>query len=421
MKRSETELAVIGLALRGEDQLHDLLSAGVSSGHFSDPKGRAVWQSLELALRAREPTDLTSIASRLGFGEWPAYLIAATEAAPLSQSVRFYAGELKRQAWTEALGSLAMDVQKLAHSRTWGDPGKAIVEAVQRLSDHAQDQGSGLPEPKSAAAALDEAITGIEEAVAANNHNRMVGIPTGFGKLDKFTRGFRPGAFYVLAARPGRGKTTLALNFADAALAAGKSVLFFTVEMTAGQLMTKLLSKRSKVDSYKLDKGDLSEAEEDRIHYAAKQIHDQPFFIDDSFGASLPLLTATVEKFKRRGGCDLVVIDYVQQLQLPGEKHPSRQAELTKITHAIKQMALKLKLPVIGLAQVSRQGEAAEMPSLRHLKDSGSLEQDADAVLFIYEDSNHDTALVLLKNRFGPAPDDFVVEFNAGISTFSEV
>lgn len=420
MKRRDLELAVLGLGLSGEDTFHDLIGTGLTAEHFADPKAKLAWQTLALALSSREPTDLVGISSKLGYGDWSTFLVEATEKAPVSQSARFYAQELKRTTWAEAVGSKASDVQRLALGRGYGDGGKAILEASQRLLDVVQDQGVGLPEPKSAKVALDEAITGIEEAVQANNHNRMVGVTTGFKKLDRATRGFRPGAFYVLAARPGRGKTTLALNFADAALAAGKAVLFFTVEMTAGQLMTKLLSKRARVDSQKLDAGDLTEEEADRLHFATKEIHELPLFIDDSFGASLPLLLSTAEKFKRRGQCDLVVIDYLQQLQISGEKHPTRQAELTKVTHSIKQMALRLKVPVIGLAQVSRQGEDADIPSLRHLKDSGSLEQDADAVMFIYEDGNKDTAVVLLKNRYGEAPVDTVMDFRAGISSFVE-
>lgn len=421
MKRQEMEQAVLGLALRSEENLHELLGSGIRSEHFQDPKARAVWQTMELALRAGEPTEETAIAARLGYQEFAGFIVEAQQAAPISQSVGFYAVELKRQVWAEAVGSKAMDVQRLAHTRTWGDPGKAILEASQRLLDVVQDQGGGLPEPKSAKAALDEALTGLEEAFTANNHNRMVGVTTGFKKLNRLTRGFRPGGFYVLAARPGRGKTTMALNFADAALEEGKAVLFFTVEMTAGQLATKHLSKRSRVNSYAMDSGELQEGEIDRIHFAAEKISKLPLFIDDTFGASLPLLIATTEKLRRRGACDVVIVDYVQQLQLPGERHPTRQAELTKITNALKQMALRLKIPVIGLAQVSRQGEGADVASLRHLKDSGSLEQDADAVIFITKNTKSEIIVELKKNRYGEADTEFEVRFDAGISTFTEV
>jgi replicative DNA helicase len=426
MQREKLEVMVLGLALRSEEDLHELLGSGLTPEHFAGEKPRTAFKALQVALAANEPVDLVALAGKLGFDQWSLWLVEATEAAPQTQNAGHYAKELKRQAWAGAIEAKADALRRLAHGLAWGDPGTSILEASQALTEMVQDQAVGAPEPKTMKEALGSAIEKVRVACDESNHNpgetRLVGIPTGLTKLNVTLRGFRPGAFYVLAARPRRGKTTLALNFALTALEAGKKVLYFTDEMLADDLAIKLLAKKARVNSDKLESGDLSEDEIDRVYYATPKLDALPLLVHDTFDGSHALVMATIEKYHRRGQVDLVVVDYLQQLEIKGEKFQTRTAELTQIVRDLKRLSLRLKIPVIGLAQVSRQGESSDTPNLRHLKDSGSLEQEADVVIFITkdEDGPGDTYLSIAKNRRGKADVRFKVRFDAGISSFSD-
>lgn len=428
MQREKLEVMVLGLALRSEEDLHELLGSGLTPEHFSGEKPRTAFKALQVALAANEPVDLVALAGKLGYDQWSLWLVEATEAAPQTQSASHYARELKRKAWAGAIEAKADALRRLANGLAWGDPGTAILEASQALTEMVQDQAEAVPEPKTMSEALGSAIEKVRVACDESNHNpgetRLVGIPTGLTKLNAALRGFRPGAFYVLAARPGRGKTTLALNFTLTALQAGKKVLYFTDEMLADDLVTKLLAKKARVNSDKLESGDLTEEEIDRVFYATPKLNALPLLVHDTFDGSHALVMATIEKYWRRGQVDLVVVDYLQQLEIKGEKFHTRASELTQITRSLKRLALKLKIPLIGLAQVSRQGEGADTPDLRHLKDSGSLEQDADAVLFLTKEDDPKpdgtTRLCIAKNRRGRGQVRFVVRFDADISSFSD-
>ena len=244
-----------------------------------------------------------------------------------------------------------------------------------------------------------------------NNKGETTGISSGFPELDDKTAGFQKGDMILIAARPSMGKTTFALNLAEyAALREGKNVAVFSLEMSKEQLAYKLLCSEANVDMSKLRHGNLEDKDWENIAKASGPLAAAKIFIDDTAGTSVMDMRSKCRKLKMEHGIDMIVIDYLQLMS--GSNPESRQQEVSEISRSIKALAKEMQCPVIALSQLSRAPEqrADHRPMLSDLRESGSIEQDADLVMFLYRDEYYDketedknvAELIIAKQRNGP-------------------
>ena len=268
-------------------------------------------------------------------------------------------------------------------------------------------------------AVLMDSVQNIEKLL--NNKGGLTGIPTGFNDLDKLTSGLHPSDFIILAARPSMGKTALALNIVqNVALRAHKrvggdprSVAFFSLEMSKEQLVNRMLCAEANIDSQRLRIGEMKEDDWTHLWDACDVMSKAKIYIDDTAGITVMDMRSRARRLKAEHGLDLIVVDYLQLMQGSGKRNTSgdRQQEVSEISRSLKALARELDVPVLALSQLSRGVEARQVkrPRLSDLRESGSLEQDADIVAFLYredyynpETENKHTELIIAKHRNGP-------------------
>ena len=305
---------------------------------------------------------------------------------------------------------------------------RRLIEACGEITRNCLDGGFEAQEALSRA---EQAILGLsEEAIqrgfvqlARIFHDTLadleerpdrgfIGIPSGFVDLDDITRGLNPGNLIIIAGRPGMGKTSLALNIAEhVAIRASKAVGLFSLEMSQEELALRILSSEVDVPFGPLRSGHLSQKQWNKVIQSVKTVSRAPLFIDDSANPTLLELASKARRLKAEQGLDLVVLDYLQLMQAGG-RYESRNLEIAAITRGLKQLAKELNVPVIALSQLSRQPERRtgdHRPQLADLRESGSIEQDADLVMFIYRDEMYNSdspdrgvaELIIAKHRNG--------------------
>ncbi len=280
--------------------------------------------------------------------------------------------------------------------------------AQKKIFDLAEKQGSNDYEPL--ANVLERGFLEIERLF--NNKGSITGVGSGIRDLDAKTSGFQKGDMVLIAARPSMGKTTFSLNIAEhAALREGKSVVIFSLEMSKEQLAYKLLCSEANVDMLKLRTGNLDDDDWERIARATGPLSKARIYIDDTAGLSIMEMRSKCRKIKMEHGIDMILIDYLQ-LMSGSSGSESRQQEVSEISRSIKALAKEMECPVIALSQLSRAPEqrADHRPMLSDLRESGSIEQDADVVMFLYRDEyyNKETEdknigeCIIAKQRNGP-------------------
>ena len=284
---------------------------------------------------------------------------------------------------------------------------KVVDSAEKRIFDISETKNSG--DFESISAVLERGFEEIERLY--KNQGVTTGVGSGFKDLDDKTSGFQSGDMVLIAARPSMGKTTFALNIAEhAALKEGKSVVIFSLEMSKEQLAYKLLCSQASVDMLSLRTGQLEDKDWENIARAAGPLSSAKIYIDDTAGVSIMEMRSKCRKLKAEHGVDMILIDYLQLMSGSGEE--SRQQEVSEISRNIKAIAKEMKCPVIALSQLSRAPEqrADHRPMLSDLRESGSIEQDADLVMFLYRDEyyNKETdekniaECIVSKQRNGP-------------------
>ena len=288
------------------------------------------------------------------------------------------------------------------------DDVEAVIDiAEQKVFNISEKKNAGDFEPMNTV--LERGFLEIERIF--NNKGETTGISSGFPELDDKTAGFQKGDMILIAARPSMGKTTFALNLAEyAALRQGKSVAVFSLEMSKEQLAYKLLCSEANVDMSKLRHGDLEDRDWENIAKASGPLAAAKIFIDDTAGTSVMEMRSKCRKLKMEYGIDMIVIDYLQLMT--GSNSESRQQEVSEISRSIKALAKEMQCPVIALSQLSRAPEQRtdHRPMLSDLRESGSIEQDADLVMFLYRDEYYDeetedkniAELIIAKQRNGP-------------------
>ena len=316
-------------------------------------------------------------------------------------------------------------------------------DAVEDITDNAEKSILEVTrdERKSDFTPIGEAVQNELEEISRKFRNKetITGIATGFPSLDALTSGFQKGDFIIVAARPSMGKTAFVLNMAKnmSISSAHKHVAFFSLEMSREQLVQRLLCSTALIDSAKLRTGRISTQKEwDQLANAASVLMDAPLYIDDTPGVSVSEIRSKCRRLKAEQGLDIIMIDYLQLMQAKSAARSgdNRQQEISEISRSLKSLARELNVPVIALSQLSRSVEARQdhRPFLSDLRESGSLEQDADMVSFLYREAyynreiedddprKNETEIILAKNRNGPV-DTVKLHFAGQFTLFYEI
>ncbi|MFY9175109.1 MAG: replicative DNA helicase [Peptococcia bacterium] len=335
------------------------------------------------------------------------YVATLANIVPSAANARYYANIIEEKAILRRLIQFANNIA----SRCYEDSEETheLLDSAERaILEIAGNRSTGGLVP------VKEVIGDTLEKIEylAGKKGRITGVPSFFTDLDNMTSGWQPSDLIIVAARPSMGKTSLCLNIAQNAAIRGKiPVAIFSLEMSKEQLVQRLMSSEAMIDQHKLRTGRLLDEEWVRLTRAVQPLSTAKLFIDDTPAISILELRARARRLKAEKGLGLIVIDYLQLMQVGG-RIESRQQEISEISRSLKALARELNVPVIALSQLSRAVEqtAEKKPSLSHLRESGALEQDADLVMFIYRDDYYNpesekpgiAELIIAKHRNGP-------------------
>jgi replicative DNA helicase len=385
----------------------------VKGSDFYAPKHELIFEAVATLFGKGEPIDVITVTDELmkkgnlvkaGSAD---YLHTLTSIVPTAANAAFYAKIVQEKATLRRLVEVGTKIAQLGYANE-GDVEDLVNEAQERVY---QVGGASVTEDYvGLSTSIEAAINEIESAQKRGGD--MVGVPTGFIELDDLTHGFHPGQLIIVAARPAVGKSTIALDFArHAAVKANKPTIFFSLEMGRAEIAMRLLSAESNIQLQSMRKGTIGDNEWARLAQVRGQINDAPLYIDDSPNLTLVEIRAKCRRLAQRVGLKMVVIDYIQ-LMTSGKKVESRQQEVSEFSRALKLLAKELQVPVIALSQLNRQAEQTKdkKPEISHLRESGSLEQDADVVILLHREGigerDHPRAgeadIILAKQRSGP-------------------
>jgi replicative DNA helicase len=399
------------------DQIKGLLK----TEDFYNPKNSIIYETIEELYEARDVYDVVTIASALASagtlekigGE--RYLTEVARILPYAENLRYYAARVREKSLLRKLLGIAGKI-----SETVSDYDKEAAASAMEAVDKCSQEIFLLSRDEAGRELVP--IADINNEVYDNlrkvsSHNvELLGVTTGFDKLNKLTNGLQNSNLIIVAGRPAMGKTSFAVNVAQNAAIAGKTVAIFTLEMSAVQVAHKLISFETGLTSRTLQSGPLGETEWLKLAKAGNPINELKMFIDDSSRPSAMEITSKCRRLKSgKSGLDLVVIDYLQLMDTQARnKSDNRANEVSEITRSLKAMAKDLNVPVVALSQLNRAPEARKdkRPILSDLRESGSIEQDADVVLFVHRESYYaaekspeefETAEIIIgKNRTGP-------------------
>ena len=383
---------------------------------FYKPANKIVFKTMLSLLEKGEPIDATTMVSALtnqgdisnigGIN----YVVELVNSTPTSKNVEHYAKLVKEKA---TLRKVIAELSESLSSAYQGDISiNEIIEKTEKsiLDISNQNVGNGF---RNVADILDTHMQMVE--TRSQTDGFVTGLSTGFVGLDKITTGLHEGNLIILAARPAMGKTALALNIAKhVATMERKPAVIFSLEMGAEELIERMVASEGMVPGYHLKTGNLSTDEWKRLVHAQSNLYDVPIFVDDTAGIRISEIRSKARKLAQEmGGLGVIIIDYLQLIT--GSKGENRQQIVSEISRELKILAKDLRVPVIALSQLSRSVEQRQdkRPMLSDLRESGSIEQDADIVAFLYRDAyyqkeqadsqeaNNVTELILEKNRHG--------------------
>ena len=409
----ESEQAVLGSIMLRKDAMHEVEDM-VNEDSFYAEKHKIIFKAMLDLSSKNEPIDMLSLSTKLNERKvleqigGNQYLAEIVNTVPSSTNVKYYADIVQKKYVLRSLIEAADYVSELAFEE--GD------DHMDDILDLAEKKiFSVVSSPKSQKYvnlkdALPEAYERLEKL--HENKGMLRGLPTGFRDLDNLLSGLQPQDLIILAARPSMGKTTFALDMARmAAIHHDKSILIFSLEMSSQQLVDRMLSAQSRVNAWNLRTGNLSSDRDfAQLRDSLDKLSKAKMYIDDQAGNSIVRMKALARRIKAEKGLDLIVVDYLQ-LMTTTKAHDSMVNQVTEISRSLKALAKEIDVPVLALSQLSRAVEArGGKPRLSDLRDSGSIEQDADVVMFIHrEDKGKDESektniaeILIEKHRNGP-------------------
>ncbi len=428
----EAECYVLG-AMMIESRLADEFCGRLGEEHFYVEENKKVYRAILNLYENRQFVDVVSVGEELkklhlhesvGGND---YLIKLIDSIPSIVNTEVYVDTLEKK---EIERALYYAVQKISKDILDGEEGfqDLLVRAEKDINDIVSKQRTS---PLKAISTATEEVMNLIEANKNKTEGDLIGINTGFEELNNYTYGFQPGELIILAARPGVGKSAFALNVASKASEIDHChVAFFSLEMGIDQLVMRLLSSYSNVPLGKIRQGKMNENDTAKLLAGKKILDGLNLYLDESTTTNIEDIKVKCRKYKREGKLDFVVIDYLQLLT--ASKKGSRYEEVSYLSRALKLLARELEVPVLALSQLSRavekekNGDESRKPMLSDLRESGSIEQDADIVLFLHNTGNKSddtkfrnrkTELIIAKNRQGMT-DSFYLQFRGDCSQF---
>ena len=413
----EAEQSVLGASFISKNALQRVCEELTEESFYIDAHSK-IFETLKELYNAGIAVDITTVTDKLknkkllkAVGDVD-YLLEIVNSVPTAANIDYYINIVNEKAVLRNLIDTATSIVSEAYM---GDAtiNETLDDAERKILNVAKNRKTS--EFKTMAEALSKAQSDLEKI--SENDGEITGAPSGFYDLDKVTTGFHENEFIILAARPGMGKTAIVLNIAvNVAEATKKNVAIFNLEMGAEQLAMRMISSAGQIDGYKLRTGKLEHSDWKRVNEAISQLAETNIKIDDTPGITIGEIRAKCRRLAAsKEGIGLVIIDYLQLVTASNKYAGNRQQEVAEISRALKTLALELKVPIIACAQLSRavEGREDKRPLMSDLRESGSIEQDADIVAFLYrddyynkearmDDNNSVVEFIIGKNRSGP-------------------
>ena len=423
------EQSTLGGMLLSKDAVADVIET-LRGSDFYVPKHEIIFEAVLSLYSHGEPTDVVAVTDELiktgdlqraGGAD---YLHTLTSIVPTAANAGYYAGIIAERALLRRLVDAGTRIVQMGYAGE-GDATDLVNTAQAEIYGvtGAETKEDYVP----LTIAVDAAMSEIE--AAQGRDGSMTGVPTGFHELDELTNGLHGGQMIVVAARPAMGKSTLALDFARAAaIKHNQPSIFFSLEMGRAEIAMRLLSAEGGIPLQNLRKGTLDNRDWTTVAATRGRINDAPLYIDDSPNMTLVEIRAKCRRLKQRAGLKMVVIDYLQ-LMTSGKRVESRQQEVSEFSRALKLLAKELQVPVIALSQLNRGPEQRQdkKPAISDLRESGSIEQDADMVILLHRESAYDKEtrpgeadLIVAKHRNGPTA-TVTVAFQGHYSRFTDM
>ncbi|WP_112197683.1 replicative DNA helicase [Rahnella sp. NRRL B-41462] len=414
----EAEQSVLGGLMLDNERWDNVAERVVSNDFFSRPH-RLIFTEMQRLLEMSKPIDLITLSESLeqkgdldsvgGF----AYLAELSKNTPSAANIGAYADIVRERAVVREMISVANEIADAGYDPQGRSSEDLLDLAESRVFQIAESRASKDEGPKSIDRILESTVSRIEE-LFQRPHDGVTGVSTGYADLDKKTAGLQKSDLIIVAARPSMGKTTFAMNLAEnAAMMQDKPVLIFSLEMPGDQIMMRMLASLSRVDQTKIRTGQLDDEDWARISSTMGiLLEKRNMYIDDSSGLTPTEVRSRARRiFREHGGLSLIMIDYLQLMRVPALSD-NRTLEIAEISRSLKALAKELQVPVVALSQLNRSLEqrADKRPVNSDLRESGSIEQDADLIMFIYRDEvYHDNSeekgiaqIILGKQRNGP-------------------
>lgn len=409
----EAEQAVLGAMLIKKEAIVEVQEI-LQPEDFYRETHRLVYEAMIELSGNDEAVDLVTLTEQLRksgmlekIGGLP-FLTQLANAVPTAANVTYHAKIVKEKAELRRLINAATEIAGAAYEDA--DSVENIMDAAEKkiLSVAGSQNGGAFESMKSIVMRTFERINVLYESKGG-----LTGLSCGFKDLDKLTSGLQKSDLILVAARPSMGKTAFTLNIASYVGLHGGKVAFFSLEMSKEQLMQRMLCAEGGIDATRLRTGQLDAKEWNRLVETADRLSRAPIYIDDTAGITVMELRSKARRLKAEHGLDLIIIDYLQLMQgRPSRNGDNRQQEISEISRSLKALARELDVPVIALSQLSRSVESRQVkkPMLSDLRESGSLEQDADIVMFLYREDYYDkdtenkniTEIIIAKHRNGP-------------------
>lgn len=409
----EAEQSVLGSLLIDRDAIIRIASY-VKPGDFYRSANGTIYEAILALYNRREPTDLITLVDelrrngRLDDAGGETYLTELIASVPTAVHVEYYGRIVERTATLRRLIGAGSEVVTFGY-----DEALELEEALDKSEQaiFAVAQRRQTRDFRSIGEVLEEYFDRLD--TLHQNKGTIVGVPTGFADLDKITGGLQNSDLIIIAARPAVGKSALGLGMAyNAAVRHGKTVGLFVLEMSAEQIVQRMLSMETGIDSHRLRLGYIDDSEWASVTRAFGRLAEANIFIDDSASVSLMDVRSKSRRLHAERGVDMIIIDYLQLMSASAGRGDNRVQEISQISRGLKGLARELNVPVVALAQLSRAVETRQshVPMLSDLRESGSIEQDADIVMFIYREDTYDPTterkgiadLIIAKHRNGP-------------------
>lgn len=409
----DAEMSLLGAVLIDEDVLADI-SEHVTPKDFYDKRHSLIYDAMMRLFEKHKPVDLLTLTDELKRKKQleeiggSAYLTELTNYVPTAAHAETYAEMVAQKAIRRRLIKASSEIAEMGYDEEHST--QELLEQAEAELFSVSDQ-SLKQDLVSLESILTESFDRMEEL--HRNKGALRGVRTGYRDLDNMTAGLQRSDLIILAARPAMGKTTLVTNLAyNVATIAKQPVLFFSLEMSKEQLVDRMLADASGVDAWNIRTGNLSDDDFSKLSEAMGEMAEAPIYIDDTPGVSVLEMRTKARRAAHEQPLGLIIIDYLQLMQGSGRSDGNRVQEVSEISRGLKLLARELNVPVIALSQLSRSVESRspQIPQLADLRESGSIEQDADIVMFIYREAYYNpdtdreniTDLIIAKHRNGP-------------------